>query len=632
MKLTKVLTVALCMFEVATVQAQSTKEYSGELVAQEGAWCWFADPRALHYESEDNTINATYIGYIDNHGSIKATQIDWKTNTTNEVLIRSWFQPDDHDNPAFLVLPDKRIMIIYSRHTDEAAFYYRISKRPGDITSLGDEKRLATSANTTYPNPYILADDPDHIYMCWRGIGWHPTVAQMSMPDANDNIKFTWGPYQMVQSTGARPYAKYMCDGKDKIYLAYTTGHPDNEQPNWLYCNVFNINDKCLYDINGKKLSTVQNGTFKVEKTTTYKNNYPNTVVDSPSDKRDWIWNMAFAKDGNPAIGLTRIDGGKTVHDYYYAKWNGSAWKVNFVANGGGQFHLTPGVEMCYSSGMAIDRDNPNIAYCGVPVDGTYGKKHEIWKYTLNDEGAVTAKEAVTSNSKKANARPFVIEGTKNSPLRLTWMNGDYYYWIVSNVYTEGYPTSIMSDYALPVTKTSTGGFSASVDLTINQASYGGKILELNGVEYGVNASTRKPYIIVNGVTYTSQNVLGTADSWKNHSGTTDGTWPSIALLKRWNLTITYDATKKRLTTYRNGIIDQQVDCEMTATPALKVNESIGTIHKQQTYNEALSQDMIKALITESEMEAIEVPTQAYTDRMFLPTMPTTIYLPAFTL
>lgn len=433
--------------------------------------------------------------------------------------------------------------------------------------------------------------------MCWRGIGWHPTVAQMSMPDANDNIKFTWGPYQMVQSTGARPYAKYMCDGKDKIYLAYTTGHPDNEQPNWLYCNVFNINDKCLYDINGKKLSTVQNGTFKVEKTTTYKNNYPNTVVDSPSDKRDWIWNMAFAKDGNPAIGLTRIDGGKTVHDYYYAKWNGSAWKVNFVANGGGQFHLTPGVEMCYSSGMAIDRDNPNIAYCGVPVDGTYGKKHEIWKYTLNDEGAVTAKEAVTSNSKKANARPFVIEGTKNSPLRLTWMNGDYYYWIVSNVYTEGYPTSIMSDCALPVTKTSTEGFSASVDLTINQASYGGKILELNGVEYGVNASTRKPYIIVNGVTYTSQNVLGTADSWKTHSGTTDGTWPSIALLKRWNLTITYDATKKRLTTYRNGIIDQQVDCELTATPALKVNESIGTIHKQQTYNEALSQDMIKALL-----------------------------------
>lgn len=599
MILKKIMTAALCLFGAVTMQAQTTGEYSGKMVAEEGAWCWFADPRALHYESEDKAINATYIGYIDSHGSIKATQVDWKTNKTSEVLIRSWFQPDDHDNPAFLVLPDKRIMIIYSRHTDEAAFYYRISKRPGDITALGDEKRLATSANTTYPNPYILADDPEHIYMCWRGIGWHPTVAQMSMPDANDDVRFTWGPYQMVQSTGARPYAKYMCDGKSKIYLAYTTGHPDNEQPNWLYCNVFDINDKSLYDLKGTKLSTVQNGTFKVEKTATYKSSYPYTVVDAPTDKRDWIWNMAFAKDGNPVIGLTRINSAKTVHDYYYAKWNDTAWKVSFVANGGGQFHLTPNVEMCYSSGMAIDRDNPNIAYCGVPVDGTYGKKHEIWKYTLSDDGTVTSSEAITKNSRKANARPFVIEGTQNSPLRLTWMNGDYYYWIVSSRYKEGYPTSIMSDYALPVKTTATKGFSASIDMTMNEASYGGKILTLNGVEYGVDASSKKPYIIIDGTRHDSQNVLATADSWKYHQGTTDGKWLTPELLKKWNLTITYDATQKRLTTYRNGIIDQQVDCVLKGKPALTVNEAIGTIHKQQTFKKALSQDSVKKLVRE---------------------------------
>lgn len=35
---------------------------------------------------------------------------------TDEVLIRSYFQPDDHNNPTFLVLPDERIMIFYSRH------------------------------------------------------------------------------------------------------------------------------------------------------------------------------------------------------------------------------------------------------------------------------------------------------------------------------------------------------------------------------------------------------------------------------------------------------------------------------------------------------------------------------------
>ena len=254
---------------------------------------------------------------------------------------------------------------------------------------------------------------------------------------------------------------------------------------------------------------------------------------------------------------------------------------------------------MCYSSGMAIDRYNPNVAYCGVPVDGTYGKKHEIWKYTLSDDGTVTSSEAITKNSRKANARPFVIEGTQNSPLRLTWMNGDYYYWIVSSRYKEGYPTSIMSDYALPVKTTATKGFSASIDMTMNEASYGGKILTLNGVEYGVDASSKKPYIIIDGTRHDSQNVLATADSWKYHQGTTDGKWLTPELLKKWNLTITYDATQKRLTTYRNGIIDQQVDCVLKGKPALTVNEAIGTIHKQQTFKKALSQDSVKKLVRE---------------------------------
>ena len=52
--------------------------YEGDKLSDEGAWCWFADPRALHYENEKGTINKTYIGYIDIHGNIKAMQYDFK--------------------------------------------------------------------------------------------------------------------------------------------------------------------------------------------------------------------------------------------------------------------------------------------------------------------------------------------------------------------------------------------------------------------------------------------------------------------------------------------------------------------------------------------------------------------------
>ena len=159
----------LVLAELSPALSQPNFGNKGNVVTQEGAWCWFADPRALHYENAAKTINSTYIGYIDVHGNIKATQHNFLTGETNEVLVRSWFQPDDHNNPSFLVLPDERIMIFYSRHNDEACFYYRVSQKRGDITMLGEERRITTANNVTYPSPFILSNDPNHIYLCWRG-------------------------------------------------------------------------------------------------------------------------------------------------------------------------------------------------------------------------------------------------------------------------------------------------------------------------------------------------------------------------------------------------------------------------------------------------------------------------------
>ncbi len=525
-------------------------------MAEEGAWCWFADPRALHYENSSKSINATYLGYIDEHGNVKAKQIDWKTGRSVEVLVRSWFQPDDHNNPAFLVLPDERVMIIYSRHTDEPCFYYRISCSPGDITQLGEEKRLATANNTTYPNPFILADDPEHIYMCWRGIGWHPTVAQMSMPDENDDIKFTWGPFQMVQSTGARPYAKYVSNGKDRIYLAYTAGHPDNEYPNWLFCNYFDVNDKCLHDIKGKQLSEVEKGKFGVKMNEEYRTEHPNTIVDATSDRRDWLWNMALDGDGNPIVGMTKISKDKTSHEYWYAKWNGTEWQKAFIANAGGHFHQTEKVEMCYSAGMAVDRDNPLDVYCSVPINGVY----EIVKYTMSKDGKSVAKQKqITQGSKKNNARPFVIEGTKPGDLRLTWINGDYYFWIVNTRYPTAYPTKIMASKPLPKAKKSKGKETVtSVDMVIDANNYLGDLLTMGNIVYGVNEE-QYPYLKIDGKTYKGQNVLGTADSWKTENkNTTGGVYFSKTKLDKFNLTFVKDG--KFLTVYRNGMVDMKID------------------------------------------------------------------------
>ncbi|MDD4993733.1 MAG: BNR-4 repeat-containing protein [Paludibacter sp.] len=642
----------------------TTATYEGNVISKEGAWCWFADPRALHYENAGGTINSTYIGYIDVHGNIKATQHNFLTGKNNEVLIRSYFQPDDHDNPSFLILPDERVMIFYSRHTDEACFYYRISKKAGDITSLGAEMKIVTADNTTYPSPFILSDDPTHIYLCWRGINWHPTIAKLSIPDAQDNVSVVWGPYQMVQSTGARPYCKYTSNGKDKLYLTYTTGHPDNEYPNYVYFNYVDINTLQLKDITGTVLSTIANGVHNVNKTT-YPASYPNAVVDAPTDQRDWVWQTALDKDGLPVIAMVQISNDKLTHNYYYAKWTGTSWRKTFLANAGGKFHQTAGLELCYSAGLAIDDANPNIVYASIPVTGTSGSVYELMKYTIGADGTITSSEQITTNSTLNNVRPFIVANSGNSPFRLVWMHGNYYDWIVSSSQPKGYCTAVYSSYALPadnidlsnglltnenfsgtitgtahtsngvlvstkdtyatLTAQSAPAFTVSLTPYIYEGAYSGTILKMGNITYGLNATTLKPYITIGSTTYNSTNLLGNSDIWQIEARATGGVWWDPTKLKYFNLTLTYE--NGVLKVFRNGLIDQVVEVPNLTLGDLSLGGFLGWIEDCRIYNRALTQGEVKslteislaytfntALLTEIELNALAIPQNIYTD------------------
>ena len=558
------------------------------IVANEGAWCWFADPRALHYENAAGTINATYLGYIDVHGNVKATQYDWLKQRKTDVLIRSFFQPDDHNNPTFLVLPDERVMIFYTRHTDEPKIWYRISRKPGDITDLGDEKYLTTANNTTYPSPFILSDDPQHIYLCWRGINWHPTIARLTMPDQSDNCHFDFGPKQIVQSTGARPYAKYQSNGKDKIYVSYTTGHPDNEQPDWLYFNVVDINHgngPILRDLNGKQLSVISNGVFNVNKTDSYANQYPATIVDRTANIRNWVWQIALDQQEHPVIAYPHIDNDKTTHVYWYARWNGTSWKNTWVQYAGHAFHQNWNqTERCYSGGMSIDPSNINNVYLSIPTkNGQYNKDgvYELWRYTIDDEGKVSGSEQLTMDSPKNNVRPFVIPGTQPSVLRLAWMQGDYYYWMVNKSYPQGFPTSILCNFDWQEQLTPEAdenesprtdcicleaGKTVTMAFELNADTYEGTLFTVDhyaqgdgGLVYSINAADQRPQLSINGTVYKSQNRLLTSDNWAlNSTGTSGDNHPTK--LKTVIISLTYDGHE--LTIYRNGLVDQVIETE----------------------------------------------------------------------
>jgi|GEM_PF-781845 len=630
---TEVLTGGASEIKLVYKKLNDLNMYEGYMLADEGAWCWFADPRALHYENEDGSINNTYIGYIDVHGNIKAMQYNHNTGKLDEVLIRSNIQPDDHNNPTFLVLPDERIMMFYSRHTDEPCIWYRVSREKGDITTMGPEKKLVTKENTTYPSPFILSADPDHIYITWRGINWHPTIARIPIPDENGDTDFDWGPYQIVQSTGARPYAKYASNGVDKIYITYTTGHPDNENPNWVYFGQIDITDLTLRDIRGNILSTIANGPFNVNKNQSFYN--VNYVVDN-SAMRNWVWQITVDEYGNPVIAMVEINDSKNLHKYYAIKWNDYSWTKTFLDYAGGHFHQTSGLELCYSGGLAIDPANPRVFYTSIPIQGVFGNVYEIVRYTLNEDFTeVIAIEQITQNSRKNNVRPFVIPGTdEDDELRLAWMYGDYYDWIVSSARPNGFPTEIHTnielslgdvnlqdgcvlseDFSDDVEGTaevdegvlvldspdkyaefnveSSDEFTVALSPFVNHSLFGGDIIQLGNVTYGIDGETLYPYIKVGDEIYSSSNRFGTSDIWQTFDRGTNGQY-GYSLYKFVNVSLTYDG--QYLVSYVNGYLDQKIKVDNLRFDSIKIGGFDGWVEDLYVYDRVLNQAEIKQL------------------------------------
>ena len=78
-----------------------------------GAWCWFADPRAV-------SGRATYVGWIDGAGDVRVATLEGSGDHLAPAL---GLGVDDHDNPALLLRADGRLQVFYSAHSGPELFF-----------------------------------------------------------------------------------------------------------------------------------------------------------------------------------------------------------------------------------------------------------------------------------------------------------------------------------------------------------------------------------------------------------------------------------------------------------------------------------------------------------------------------
>ncbi len=369
-----------------------------------GAWCWFADPRALFHAG---AYRRTYVGWLDTVGDVRVAAHDHDTGSQTVAILRRGLGVDDHGSPALLLRADGRLQVFYSAH-DGPHMYYRLADAPEDVSAWGPERSLATNTpgtfGYTYPNPVQLRDEGGQIYLFWRGGNWEPAFSS-----STDGLSWTRA-RTVITVAGQRPYVKVAGDGQESIHVAFTNGHPRNLPTSIYYARYRN---GAWLRADGSHICTVDQLPFVPGQA--------DIVYDvAQRHFRAWVHDVAFDAVGRPLIAYA-IFRSATDHHYHYARWTGRAWEDHFVTFAGG-FIDTDGSEAQYSGGVTFDHENPEVLYLSREINGHF----EIEQWRTADGGASWTPTAITSRSDVTNVRPVTPRGWQGGELNVLWMRGAY--------------------------------------------------------------------------------------------------------------------------------------------------------------------------------------------------------------
>jgi len=350
-------------------------------------------------------------------------------------VLHRHLQQDDHDNPAFLALPDGRYLAMYTQHGVERRIYYAFSE-PHNPLKWGTASTFDTPGgpaqplrgnNVTYSNLFRLASG--RILNLFRGVGLEPNYMY------SDDTGRTWhygGRVAHGTSNGYSPYLKYAFDGVGTIHFVMTENHPRNYD-NSLY-HAF-IRDGGIYLSNGTRRAKLS------ETTETDVNAWDLTkVFQGDPDNVAWMSDLELDAQQRPYVvfsvqkdgrGLPRGQGGFD-HRFDYGRWDGSAWRVHEIAYAGTRLYAG---EDDYTGLASLDPNDPDLVYISTDADPATGaplvshadgrRHHELFRGSTRDSGATWRWEPITANSTVDNLRP-IVPRWKDARTALVWMRGTY--------------------------------------------------------------------------------------------------------------------------------------------------------------------------------------------------------------
>jgi hypothetical protein len=397
------------------------------VLAEDGAWCWFQDERALFAGQR------LIVSSLSREGDVQVSSYDLASGLRQDAVLAR-LERDDHDVASLLHRSDGKLMAFYTNHTHDRLMRWRVSEGSGgDVSSWEPERTLDTGGGVCYSNPFELAGE-GAVYNFFRSLAISPSFSR------SDDGGASWSPAARVihSNDGVRthrPYVKYASDGQSTIHLVYTDGHPteyNGTGGQTRHNSVYHLyyRDGQLHRSDGTAVAELVGGQGldlePTEGTVVYDGNRGQAG-------EAWTHDLALDGEGHPVVAYATFPDQSTEytalgdHRYRYARWDGRQWRDHFVAYAGHGLSLR---SRLYSGGIAIDPDDVDTIYFASSVNPEDGApagtgRFEIVRGRTADGGATWRFTPITSGSIVDNLRPIVPAGHPTATAVL-WMQGVY--------------------------------------------------------------------------------------------------------------------------------------------------------------------------------------------------------------
>ena len=186
-----------------------------QILANNGTWTWFNDPRAV-YDAGTDTL---FYGVIRDGGVVYFHSANFTTGIKQQGTPRPLvFQDDDHANPALCLLASGKILSAYSQRIGDS--FSARTTNVLDIRTWNAPVQLASGRlNDAYAQLHQMGDTAETVYWIFRRLETGAAANERTIKiRTSTNDGSTWGPaFDLLFARGQRPYLLSAKHGANRI-------------------------------------------------------------------------------------------------------------------------------------------------------------------------------------------------------------------------------------------------------------------------------------------------------------------------------------------------------------------------------------------------------------------------------